>query len=659
MIEQGITINGRYRVDRLLGEGGMATVYVGHDLLLGRDVAIKALRPQYAADPQFRARFRREAQAAAGFAHPNIIDIYDVGEVAGVPYFVMEYVRGQTLKEIIDREGPFHPDDVAGLLQQLCSALDYAHERGYVHRDVKPQNILVSDDGHAIVVDFGIAKGLADSDLTDAGAGLGTVHYISPEQASGLVATPASDIYSAGIAAYEMLTRTVPFDADTPVGIAMQHIQEPPPPPSSLLPSIPPAVDAIIMRALDKDPTRRFPSAGAFARAMTYWRQYRPATVGAPAPPSNPVGPTAQSAQTAPIRTPAQGDTQVFVPPPTPPSPTYEPRPTREELEREVGRSRGGCSTWLVGALALIGLGALILFGIRMAGLQAPAISNPLPGGESATEAPAPTIAPPATIQIAVTVGPSPTPSPLPVVEVPPTQPPPTIAPTAVPTATPSGVAVPDFVGRTIPEAGALAASQGLTIEIGPYLPSDRFPFDVIVVQDPPPGDTVEPGSSILVQPSSGPASVNVGALNLVGMVANQAERELERADLIPQRVDVGSPSVPEGSVVAVDPAGEAFPGDTVVLQVSVGDKVQIPVDIQGIPVEDAARRLRDLGFKVGQRFGADRKTIEATGIDLAAAGIEDQDLVGVQGRDASFGAWMKPGSTVDLVYFDRKAGGG
>jgi serine/threonine-protein kinase len=672
MIEQGITINGRYRVDRLLGEGGMATVYVGHDLLLGRDVAIKALRPQYAADPQFRARFRREAQAAAGFAHPNIIDIYDVGEVAGVPYFVMEYVRGQTLKEIIDREGPFHPDDVAGLLQQLCSALDYAHERGYVHRDVKPQNILVSDDGHAIVVDFGIAKGLADSDLTDAGSGFGTVHYISPEQASGLVATPASDIYSAGIVAYEMLTRMVPFDADTPVGIAMQHIQEPPPPPSSLLPSIPPAVDAIVLRALDKDPTRRFPSSGAFARAMTYWRQYRPPAVGGVS--GSGAGPAAAQAaggapvptqafsggQTAPLRPAGQVDTQVFIPPPPQPAPTYEPRPSRKELERDLGRSRGGCSTWIVAALALAGLAALILFGIRMAGIQTPGMSNPLSGG--GMDAPTATLPPPATIQMAVTVGPSPTPAPTlaPVVEAAPTDPPPTVAPTLPPTdVPPAETLVPDFVGRTISEAGALAASVGLTIEIGPYLPSDRYPYDQIVVQDPPPGDGVEPGSSILVQPSSGPASVNVGGMNLVGMPVNQAERALQDAGLAVQRVEIGSRDVPEGSVAAVEPSGDAYPGDTVVLKVSVGDKVQIPIDIQSIPVDEAAKRLRELGFRVGEKLGADRKTIEASGIDLGAAGIEDQDVVGVQGRGANFGAWMKPGSSIDLVFFDRKAGGG
>jgi serine/threonine-protein kinase len=280
MIEQGTTVNGRYRVDRLIGEGGMGVVYVGHDLLLGRDVAIKALRPQYAVDPQFRARFHREAKAAAGFSHPNIVDIYDVGEQRGTPYFVMAYVPGQTLKEVVETEGPFHPDDVAGLLQQVCAALDYAHERGYVHRDVKPQNVLVDPDGHAIVVDFGIAKGLADADLTEVGTGLGTVHYLSPEQASGLMATPASDVYAAGVVAFEMLTRGLPFDADTPVAIAMRHLHERPPAPSDILPSIPPAVDAVVLRALDKDPTRRFPSAGAFARAMTYWRQYRPPTVG-------------------------------------------------------------------------------------------------------------------------------------------------------------------------------------------------------------------------------------------------------------------------------------------------------------------------------------------------------------------------------------------
>jgi eukaryotic-like serine/threonine-protein kinase len=650
MIEQGITINGRYRVDRLLGEGGMATVYVGHDLLLGRDVAIKALRPQYAADPQFRARFRREAQAAAGFAHPNIIDIYDVGEVAGVPYFVMEYVRGQTLKEIIEREGPFHPDDVAGLLQQLCAALDYAHERGYVHRDVKPHNILVSDDGHAIVVDFGIAKGLADSDLTDVGAGLGTVHYISPEQASGLVATPASDIYSAGVVAYEMLTRALPFDADTPVGVAMQHVQDEPEPPSAALASIPPAVDSIVLRALDKDPTRRFPSAGAFARAMTYWRQYRPPSVVAAPQHQQPT-----FAPTAPIRNRGADETQVIAPPIAPPPP---PRPTRQDLERDLGRSRGGCSTWLVAAIILAGLAALILFGIRMSGIETPAVTNPLSSGGAET----PAVVEPTRLPVEIILPTEPAESIVPVeptFPVPPT-PDPTLPPPPPTEAPPAGVGVPDFVGRTIDEAGAMAAGLGLTIEVGPAIPSDRFPFDVVVVQDPPPGDRVDLGSSILVQPSSGPQSIDLRSLGLEGMPANRAERTLTERGLMAQTVDIGSPDVPEGSVVEVDSPDRVFPGDVVVLLVSVGDKVQIPVDIQGEPLDQAERRLEGLGFRIGERLGVDRRTIEASGIDLEDAGFEDQDVVGVQGRDdAGFGSWMRPGATLDLVYFDSRGGGG
>jgi serine/threonine-protein kinase len=206
-------INGRYRVGRRLGQGGMALVYAGHDLLLGRDVAIKTLRPEFASDPAFRARFEREARAAAALSHPNIIDIFDVGEEGGQPFIVMELVRGKSLREIIAAEAPFHPTDVAELLEQVGSALDYAHARGYVHRDIKPGNILVDEHGRARVVDFGIAKGLADADLTETGGGFGTVGFISPEQAEGLMATPASYFYSGGVVAYLLLTGSLLFPA--------------------------------------------------------------------------------------------------------------------------------------------------------------------------------------------------------------------------------------------------------------------------------------------------------------------------------------------------------------------------------------------------------------------------------------------------------------
>ncbi len=276
MIQPQALIKGRYRVGRRLGEGGMAIVYLGHDLLLGRDVAIKSPRPQFSADPGFRARFEREARAAASLSHPNIIDVYDVGEDDGTPFIVMELVRGQSLKEIIAADAPFHPDDVAELLEQIGGALDYAHARGYVHRDIKPGNILVDEHGRARLVDFGIAKGLADGDLTEAGASLGTVGYLSPEQAAGLMATPASDVYSVGVVAFEMLTGELPFAAETPVGVAMRHVHDPAPRPSHVVPGLPPQVDPIILRALAKDPTRRWGSAGAFARALRDWRNAGP-----------------------------------------------------------------------------------------------------------------------------------------------------------------------------------------------------------------------------------------------------------------------------------------------------------------------------------------------------------------------------------------------
>ena len=629
MIEQGTTVNGRYRVDRLIGEGGMAVVYVGHDLLLGRDVAIKALRPQYAVDPQFRARFHREAKAAAGFSHPNIVDIYDVGEQRGTPYFVMAYVPGQTLKEVVETEGPFHPDDVAGLLQQVCAALDYAHERGYVHRDVKPQNVLVDPDGHAIVVDFGIAKGLADADLTEVGTGLGTVHYLSPEQASGLMATPASDVYAAGVVAFEMLTRGLPFDADTPVAIAMRHLHERPPAPSDILPSIPPAVDAVVLRALDKDPTRRFPSAGAFARAMTYWRQYRPPTVGPG---------FQEQVATAPLPTQGRGNTMRVFPE------TRGPTPVAAQGPVAAGGARSsGCATWAVGLLLLAGLVGLIALGVRLS----PGLGGL--GGPTATADPP--------ILVALDEMPTPEPAIAPIETPTPSPPPPTETPP--PTIAPVEAAVPDVVGRTLAEAETLLAEQDLQVVEGEAAPSDDFPPGAVVFQEPPPGATLPPGSTVSVRLSSGPEEIDLGDLDLLGQPAEEAAAILGELGLAVSRVEIGSPDVPEGSVVSIDPDGSAVPGETVALRVSVGNRVQIPTEIFGSPVDDVARQLERLGLRVAARYPVDAETVQSFDIDLDEAGIQNGDVVGVQGSapEIDFGAWVRPNAEVDLVYYDRGGG--
>ncbi len=276
VIEPGTLLKGRYRVGRLLGEGGMAVVFQGRDLERNREVAIKAIRPQFATDALARERFAREARAATALAHPNIIDVFDVGEENGALFLVMELVNGTSLKSIIASEAPFHPDDVAELLVQIGAALDYAHHRGYIHRDIKPGNILIDRVGRAKVVDFGIAKSLADSDLTETGGAYGSIAYIAPEQAQGLMATPASDVYATGVVAFEMLTGRLPFSSDSPVGLAMRHVSEPAPPPSGLKPGVPASVDAIVLRALQKDPTKRWASAGAFASALWSWRAAEP-----------------------------------------------------------------------------------------------------------------------------------------------------------------------------------------------------------------------------------------------------------------------------------------------------------------------------------------------------------------------------------------------
>jgi eukaryotic-like serine/threonine-protein kinase len=450
MIQPQSLLKNRYRVGRRLGDGGMAIVYLGHDLLLGRDVAIKTLRPQYAADPAFRVRFEREARAAASLSHPNIIDVHDVGEDGGLPYLIMELVRGQSLKEIIAAEAPFHADDVAELLEQIGGALDYAHARGLVHRDVKPGNILIDAHGRARVVDFGIAKGLADVDLTEAGSGFGTVGYLSPEQAEGLMATPASDVYSAGVVAFEMLTGQLPFSAETPIGLAMRHVNDRPPAPSSIARSVPAPIDAIVLRALDKDPTRRWGSVGGFAQAMRRWRDH--------------------------------------VPPETPlPAVTAPESPARGSL----------LPTIVVAVLVLGALAVLLWTGLRRE--DAPV-----------DEAPRTVIVPPAPVITGALDADEPAPSELaPTTALSEATATATVAAQAAPTIAPAvraAISVPNVQGLTIASATQALLPLGLRIALGRPVFSDSIPLNAVAAQDPPPGAPATAGDVVRVSLSRGPS---------------------------------------------------------------------------------------------------------------------------------------------------------
>ncbi|MBV9279655.1 MAG: protein kinase, partial [Chloroflexi bacterium] len=258
---------GRYRLVGPLGEGGMAAVYRGRDLRLNREVAIKILRDDLTHDPEFLARFQREAQLVASLSHPNIVPVYDVGEESGTHFIVMEYVRGRTLKEAVELDGRLGAARAVAIMRLVLDALGHAHLKGLVHRDVKPQNILLTADGTPRLADFGIAR-LVDGSTTRTAAILGSAQYLSPEQSRGEEATPRSDIYSCGIVLYEMLAGHPPFDGPNALAIAHQHLNAPPPPLSSRLPGIDPSLERALMRSLAKDPAQRFEDAVQFADAI-------------------------------------------------------------------------------------------------------------------------------------------------------------------------------------------------------------------------------------------------------------------------------------------------------------------------------------------------------------------------------------------------------
>ena len=257
----GKYIAGRYEILEKVGNGGMATVYKAKDRVLNRFVAVKVLKEEFTTDDEFIRRFNIEAQSAAGLTHPNIVSVYDVGEEDGVHFIVMELIQGKTLKQIINEEGTLPWKWSINIAIQIASALEAAHKNSIVHRDIKPHNIIITEDGVAKVTDFGIAKAVSNSTITAFGTTIGSVHYFSPEHARGGFTDAKSDLYSLGVVMYEMLTGRVPFDADTPVSIALKHMQEKPVEPMKLNPTIPFALNQIIVKAMQKEPSLRYQSA--------------------------------------------------------------------------------------------------------------------------------------------------------------------------------------------------------------------------------------------------------------------------------------------------------------------------------------------------------------------------------------------------------------
>ncbi len=357
MAEIGSTFGGRYRLDELLGQGGMATIYRATDTQLGREVAIKLLRPEYLRDPDFGSRFRQEAQNAASLSHPNVVTVYDYGEDPSGPYIVMEYVDGEDLATILRRNGPLPPAQAARVTAAAARALQAAHARGIVHRDVKPGNVLIARDGRVKVVDFGIARAIAEAQLTLPGTTLGSVHYFSPEQARGESATASSDVYALGIVLFEALTGSRPWEGDSAAQVALARLSGPVPDPTLIRPSLPPDLAAIDRKAMAMAPEDRFASAGAMADALE--RTSGAAGMAAAATAVNPVAAAAAGAAVAGV---ARSNPPGVAYPPDAYATSDGPPPPPAETPGGAGDDSGpGPAVWIAGILA-IGLLAVIAF---------------------------------------------------------------------------------------------------------------------------------------------------------------------------------------------------------------------------------------------------------------------------------------------------------
>jgi predicted Ser/Thr protein kinase len=336
-------LNDRYEIEGPLGRGGMAQVFRATDRVLGRPVAVKVLDRRYKDDATFVTRFQREAQSAAGINHPNVVSIYDTGSEDGIHFIVMEYVDGDTLDDLLRREGPLPTGRAVAIAEPVARALEAAHQKGMVHRDVKPGNIMVDRSGTVKVVDFGIARAAANDTLTRTGTVLGTAAYFSPEQAQGETVDARSDVYSLGCVLYEMLTGRQPFTAESPLAVAYKHVREDPVPPSRLNRNVPPELDTVVMTAMAKDPVARYPSGGPMREALSAAATGEmPAAVG--------VAPTEQL---------AGGDTAVMTQPAPAPAPA-------------LPEERRGAPAWLPWAVIAVIVLALVVLAYLAFGGEEP-----------------------------------------------------------------------------------------------------------------------------------------------------------------------------------------------------------------------------------------------------------------------------------------------
>lgn len=560
----------RYEIGGVLGSGGMAEVRIGRDLRLGRTVAIKRLRTDLASDPTFLARFRREAQSAAALNHPSIVAVYDTGEATGpdghtVPFIVMEYVEGRTLRDLLremEREGrKILPERTLEITADILAALDYSHRAGIIHRDIKPANVMLTPSGQVKVMDFGIARAVADSSsaMTQTAAVVGTAQYLSPEQARGETVDARSDIYSTGCLLYELLTGRPPFQGDSPVSVAYQHVREVAPPPSTFNPEVSPAVDRVVATALAKRTDERYQSAAAMRADIERVLAGQPTAAAA--------APTAQYA-------------------PVPPSPATEALPPANlppARDEEEGRSKRWI--WVLSALAALLVIGLAAWGIpQLMGEDEPKVELvTVPDVTGKTQEAAERELTGEAYGFKTTVSTQPS-SDVDEGDVIATNP---AAKQEVEkgsdveivvSAGPERVEVPYLVGKRLKEAKAELDALGLRSEV--VQQESDAPKNEVLKTDPVPGQEVDPGTSVTLTVSKGKTQVP----NVVGKMRDEAEKLLRDAGFEVRVFETDSDQ-PAGTVLEQIPGSgdQADPGTQIVLTVARGPQTPDP----GIPPTD------------------------------------------------------------------------
>ncbi len=554
----GQTLGGRYEIIDLIGEGGMALVYKANDRLLNRIVAVKVLRPQFAVDLQFVERFRREAQAAASLSHPNIVNIYDVGQDDKTHFIIMEYVEGKNLKDIIIESAPLPVDQVVNIGIQICRGLEHAHAKNLIHRDIKPHNILITADGVVKVTDFGIARAVSSSSLTDTGTIIGSVHYSSPEQAKGTFVGPQSDLYSLGIVLYELLTKKVPYTGDSPIAIAIKHTQEGIPSVRMENPRVPLYFERIIQKAMAKNLADRYRSAGEIRQDLER---------------------VLRSEQSFVKETPADQSLE-------------ETKVLRRSLPRDEEDQKvnsGSLIKKLLLALLFLAIAGLTFIFVilptfvnveevmvpRLVGLSLPEAEQTLarigislevqrklydsqvPQNHIIDQDPRPNrwMKVNRKVKVIVSLG-------------------------------PELSTVPDLIGLTAREAQVAISDAGLMLGTQQTGFSDQVPEGRVMLQDPSPFAKVSKGSKVQLTFSKGPTPDLVTVPDCIGLHIDQALTKLQSAGLVPGRIikDLrGGLGLPPGTVLDQNPplGVSVAPGSSVDLVVSPEPIVEPEVPVQ------------------------------------------------------------------------------